>query len=208
MDIEAAVLEAEDGAVVLHQDGEDLLLLGGVLSGASVNKNVLLPVVPMYVTAEPEFTFLLRFFNEQLGKVDGRVRLLRWLNPLPVQVGSRQITPVVAYDNSINIEHGHDFENKVVSEVFGSRVVAQEKLDDVLDDVGSHSFAGVHSGSEDDGLFVLQVVAVLADGQVVAAEYTRSYLLPASVRHRNFLWNRFFFMGSCSIVLRNLCSCV
>lgn len=133
---------------------------------------------------------------------------LGWLDPLPVQVCPRQIASVVAYDDSVDIEHGHDLEHEVVSEVLGSGMVAQQKLDNVLYDVGGHGFARVDSGGENDGLFVLQVVAVLADGQVVAAEYTGAYLLPASVRHRNFLWNRFFLTGSCSIAFRNLCSCV
>lgn len=63
LNIEAAVFEAEDGAVVLHQDGEDLLLLGRVLARTPIYKNILLPVVPVDVTAEPELAFLLGLFD-------------------------------------------------------------------------------------------------------------------------------------------------
>lgn len=43
-----------------------------------------------------------------------------WIMPLTVQVYGAEIAPVVAYDDPIDIEHGHDIENKIVSEQFGA----------------------------------------------------------------------------------------
>lgn len=52
LNIEATIFEAENRTIVFHQDWEDLLLLGGVLPRASVDKHILLPVVPVNITAK------------------------------------------------------------------------------------------------------------------------------------------------------------
>jgi hypothetical protein len=125
--------------------------------------------------------------------------LLRWLDPLPVQIRPREVAAVVSDYHPVYVQHGHDLEDEVFTQTAGSGAVAKEEVDDVLYDVAGHRLPRVHPRRQDDRLLLL---AALSDRQVVATASEDDYLLPDSVRHRNFRWNLCFLTGSFSRVLR------
>lgn len=185
-----------------------MLTLGRVLARTAIDEDIFLPVVPMDIAAEPQLPLLLYLLDQHLGEIDCRMSFLRRLDPLSIQIRTRQITPIVPNNNSINIEHRHNLKHKVISQILSRRMVAQQELNNVLNNMRGHGLAGMHSRCEHDCFLVFQVCSVLADCYVVAAGLGTDYLLPASVRQRNFLWKRFFFIGSCYSPRRKRCSCV
>lgn len=154
LNIEAAVLEAEYGTVVLHKNGEDLLLFRWVFSGASINKDILFSIMPVNVTAKPKLSLLFCLFNKELSEINGGMCFLRRFDPLPIQISTRQVAPIVTDDDSIDVEHRNNFKYEIVSQVLSCRVVTQQKLDYVLYDIRGHSLAWVHSWSKYNCLFV------------------------------------------------------
>jgi hypothetical protein len=65
------------------------------------------------------------------------------INPLPIQIRPKQITPVIAINHPIDIQHRNNLEDEVVPKHPGSGVVAQQVVDDVFDEVADHGLAGV-----------------------------------------------------------------
>ena len=110
---EATIFEGKHWAVVFHQDRKNLLSFIWIFATASVDEDVLLPVVPVNVTAEPQLSFLLGLLDDVLGEEDRRVWFLRWFNPLTVQISTRQIASIVANNNPVNVEHGNNFKYEI-----------------------------------------------------------------------------------------------
>lgn len=92
--------------------------------------------------------------------------LLGRLNPLSVEVCASQVATIVAYYDSIDVEHGNHFENEVLAQTACQSRVAKQKVYDVLDDVATHGLSRVNARSEQNGAFVF---AALAYSQIVAA---------------------------------------
>lgn len=99
----------------------------------------------MDITAEPQLPFLFDFLDEHLGEVYGGMGFLGRFYPLSIEISSREIASIIANNNPIDIEHGHYLEHEVVSQIFGSWVIAQQKLDDVLNYIGSHGLSWMDS---------------------------------------------------------------
>lgn len=59
------------------------------------------------------------------GEVDSGVGFLGGLYPLPVQICPREIAPIVPYDDSVNIEHGHYLEDEVFTQTASSCTITQ-----------------------------------------------------------------------------------
>jgi hypothetical protein len=70
--------------------------------------------------------------------------------PLLVEVVARDVGAVVAVDDSVGVEHGHDLEDEVLPELPGLLVAGDEELDDAVADVGADGLAGVDPGRDDD----------------------------------------------------------
>jgi hypothetical protein len=81
----------------------------------------------------------------------------RWLNPLPIEISSEEVTPVISVDYSIDVEHRDDPEDEVIPELPGNRVVTQKKVDDILNEVADHSLARMHSCCQKNHLFVFDI---------------------------------------------------
>ena len=52
--------------------------------------------------------------------------------PLSVQIVARETGSVVANDDAIGIKHGDNFENKIISQIFGILVITHQELKDTF----------------------------------------------------------------------------
>ena len=78
--------------------------------------------------------------NDVLRCYDTRVGPRGRLVPVAVKVEAHQGGAVVSENHAVRVEHGDDFEDDVVSENFGHRMLADEEVDDALADKGSWCF--------------------------------------------------------------------
>lgn len=85
---------------------------------------------------------------------------------LPIEICPWQVASIVADDNSIDVEHGYYPKDKVFSEISGETAIAEQKIDDVLDDIAAHGFAGVNSRCQKDSLLLF---VSISDLQIIAA---------------------------------------
>ena len=133
--------------------------------------------------------------------------LFRRLDPLSVEVGTWQVAAVVSDDDTVDVEHGNDFEDEVLAKHAGCGAVANQEVDYVLYNETWHCLAWVDSGGQYDCFLLL--IGGLTDSKIVATmDITKKYLFPDSVKHKNLRWNLFFFTGSISIDRKYLCKCV
>ena len=88
-----------------------------VLEGAPVKKSILLARVAMHVAVESDLALPLQKANQLLGVVNRRVQKLVRRQPLSVQVTAKQTAPVVALDDAVWVEHGHNEKDKVLAEL-------------------------------------------------------------------------------------------
>lgn len=102
----------------MEDEWEDAALLVLGLAVAGVDKHVGFPAVAVHVAEERDFPFLLQTKDEFLGRVDGRVQLLRRGFPSPVEVAASQTAPVIAIDYPVWVQHRDDLKNKVLSQQF------------------------------------------------------------------------------------------
>ena len=78
--------------------------------------------------------------NDVLRCYDTRVGPRGRLVPVAVKVEAHQGGAVVSENHAVRVEHGDDFEDDMVSENFGHRMLADEEVDDALADKGSWCF--------------------------------------------------------------------
>ena len=136
--LEAALLELEDFVETLehrrkHAQHEVVRpRVARVL--AAVHERVLLARMAVQVAEQLDFTFFLKHLHHPLREVDRRVEVLARLHPPSVQVEAEQRAAVVAVDHAVGVQHRDDLEDVVLSELDGCFVVAEQKLDEALDD--------------------------------------------------------------------------
>ena len=88
--------------------------------------------------------------------VDGRTQQPIRLVPLAVQVVTDQIAAVVSEHNAIDVEHGHDPNDKVLAQ--GKRFHLDQLLQQAVKHMGGLRLARVHATSDDDGLLLAVVL--------------------------------------------------
>ena len=69
---------------------------------------------------------------------------------LAVQIEPGQRASGVAVDDAIDVDHGHYFENEVLTEEPGFFAVADQKVDRTFHDVRGLTTSGMHPGRKDD----------------------------------------------------------
>ena len=74
-------------------------------------------------------------FDHEFDSIYLRVNLGQGCYPLAVQVLPRDRAPVVSNDHTIWVEHGHDFEDKVVPQVSRTLIIADKVVKDAVHDV-------------------------------------------------------------------------
>ena len=103
--------------------------------------------------------------------------LFRRLDPLPVEICSWQVAAVVSDDDTVDVEHGDDFEDEVLAKHAGCGAVANQEVDYVLYDETWHCLAWVDSGGQYDCFLLL--IGGLTDSKIVATmDITKKILIP------------------------------
>ena len=87
----------------------------------------------MEIREDHHFTLLDKIVDHLLCVIDRRVEHFGWRLPSSVQIAASQRAPVVTVDNTVWIQHGEHFKDKVLSENFSLRIVcARQKVNHTL----------------------------------------------------------------------------
>lgn len=130
------------------------------------------------------------------------------LQPLSIEISTGQVTSIIADNDSIDVEHGHNFDDKIVPQVTSSLRVTQKIVDYILHHVTAHRLSRMHSRCYHHHFFLLAILSAISYNQIVASFLIKIYGLPDSVRHKGFLWNLCFLVGSLSSIFRYFISLV
>ena len=84
--------------------------------------------VSMEVAKEEDVTTFQCPLHHQLCVVVNRVELAGRSNPLAIEVLAHQRAAVVTNDDTVRVEHGHDFEHECVSEELGAVLIAHKEV--------------------------------------------------------------------------------
>ena len=127
MDSKAAILVFEGIVNFFHDEGE--LFGQGVdstifLLCAAIEENVFLPGMAVNIDVHGYFLLLVGLADEFPHEIYLRLSILLAVLPFPVQITSVARESVVAPDNSVGVEHGHYFEQKVRSKKFAVLVLS------------------------------------------------------------------------------------
>lgn len=90
------------------------------------------------------------------------------INPLPIQIRPKQITPVIPINHPIDIQHRYDLENEVLPQHPRRRMITQQIIDDVFDQMAHHSLAWVDARCEEYDFLLFRGVGGLADCYEIA----------------------------------------
>ena len=82
-----------------------------------------------------DITALQSLFDHELDSIYLWVNLRQGCYPLAIQVLPRDRAPVVSNYHTIRVEHGHDFEDKVVPQVSSALIIAYKVVEDAVHDV-------------------------------------------------------------------------
>lgn len=80
------------------------------------------------VTNKRDFTLPIEVSDHSLDMPVDRVQCLGWDFPPSVQILAGQRTPVVAVDDSVWVEHGHDLEHEILPQGLRLRRVADQEF--------------------------------------------------------------------------------
>jgi len=106
----------------------------------------------MEVTVEFDFTALESLADHLLDSIALWEDLRAWIRILAIQVMTRQAASIVTNDNPIRVQHWNYLEDVPLAEGVSYFVVADEELQQALDDVGTVAFTWVNSSSDNDAL--------------------------------------------------------
>ena len=101
----------------MHLHGEDFLFVALLRLGliVSEHEDVAANAVAVHVAEEEDVAALQRALHHQLRVVVDRVELARRADPLAVEVLAHERAAVVADNDAIGVQHGHDFEDEGVA---------------------------------------------------------------------------------------------
>ena len=102
---------------------------------------------------------MLQVPDDILGVVDWRMQVLVRLVPLPVQVTAEQGASIVAVDDSIRVEHGHNPEYEMASQLFS---FGREQVSDkAVDHVRGLRLSRMHSACDDHSLLLAMILYII-----------------------------------------------
>lgn len=166
LELEAALPELEHAVQALEHRREhaqhEVVGPGVARELAAVHESVLLARVAVQVAEQLDLAFLLEHLQHALREVDRRVQVLARLQPAPVQVEAQQRAAVVAVHDAVGVQHRNHFEDVVLAQLGGRGVVAEQELDEALDDPGRLGFAGVHAGGDHNAFIYVYDSDVIA----------------------------------------------
>ena len=82
---------------------------------ATVHKDVLASTMAVKVSEDQELTLFYKVVNHLLGVVNRWVEHFRWRLPSAIQITSCERAAIIAIDDTVRVQHGNNFENKVLS---------------------------------------------------------------------------------------------
>lgn len=85
------------------------------------------------------------------------MQTLTWCLPFPIQITPRQVTPVVPMYHPIRIHHGHNLENKVISQLKSILIVARQIIYHPFRYIRRHRLAGMHPPRDKYNLLRLRI---------------------------------------------------
>ena len=110
------------------------------------HKDVFSPRMSMKITEHEDVSFTLcKGHNLFKCRNLWSLLILSTLSPASVVVKSIDCCSGIANDHSINIQHGHDFEDEVLSEIICLGGSGKEVLNEAFDDKGRDCFGRVNS---------------------------------------------------------------
>jgi hypothetical protein len=144
LDQEAAVLERKCIQVAFYNRREDLLFFR-VIFRTTIHETVFLSGVAMKVTVQHKLSLFFHPLYHLLRMKNCWMKLFVRIDPLPIEIHHAKVAAIIADYYSIWIQHRDYFEDKIFSKYLGDICITQEKLNNILDDKGSHGFARVYS---------------------------------------------------------------
>ena len=72
--------------------------------------------MPVKVAEKENISTFKRSFHHELYVIINGVGLAGGSDPLPIHISSHQTTPIVAHYHTVWVQHGHNFEYKLVSQ--------------------------------------------------------------------------------------------
>lgn len=102
--------------------------------------------------------------------------------PGPVEVLAGQAAALVAVDDAVGVDHGHDFEDEGVAQQFGLLGLRGDEVDEAAHHPAAVGLAGVAARGDHDPalLLLLRVVAGRGHGQVPEAVAAQGFAQFAS----------------------------
>jgi hypothetical protein len=73
----------------------------------------------MKIAINKQVSFFFHSFDQLLTMVNGGVIFSGRIDPLTVQINHCEIAPIVADNDSVNVEHGDNFKDEVLPQNFG-----------------------------------------------------------------------------------------
>ena len=158
----SAIFEVEQLCVLVQQAREDSLLYSPVVlpSTVAVAEDVLLSGVAVQIKHKEDLAVILEALDHVLESISCGLHLARRVDPTPVDVHSSQVTAGVSVDDSIWVEHGHDLEDKVVSEDFGVQTGACEIVQNAFHHPRGSGFARMNPRTNDNTFPILNGLRV------------------------------------------------
>jgi hypothetical protein len=69
----------------------------------------------MEITKKKNLIILMAHFQKFFGVIDCGMKKFTWIWPSPVEISSNVVTPIIAVDHTIWVQHRYNFENECFS---------------------------------------------------------------------------------------------
>ena len=97
--------------------------------------------------------------------MDDGVLLLRGILPLSIKILADKRASCVAQNDTVRINHGHDLEDKVISQNSCTDRRSHEVVDDTFHHVGGSGFTRMHPRADDDTFLIFHLLLVIREGR-------------------------------------------
>jgi hypothetical protein len=154
VDDEGAVVEVKIMVIIVEHHGEHSFLetVDGFGLVVAVHKDIHADGVAVEVAEEEDFSGLQGLLHHELGVVVDGVETSTGGSPLPIEVLPHQGAAVVAYDDSIGVQHWDDLYYIRVTQELSLRVLTHQELDHPLHHPGGIGLSRVHSRCQNHSL--------------------------------------------------------
>ena len=157
---ESAVFERKEVEKLAHDEREYSSRMWSILEIISVHEKAFATRVTMQVATEYHLTFAIEFPNHSFYVPIDRVKILRWNLPAPIQILTGEWASVVTVDDTIWIEHRHNFEDKIFSQGLRLRSIAHEELNNTFHHPTCIWLSWVYSRWNEDSFLSLTLLTI------------------------------------------------